>query len=198
MRDLTLELKQLRLHGMAAAWSDLLEPVVSAGLEDSRWLIEHLLQAETTDRALRSVSHQMHSAKFPVHRDLVGFDFEISPVDQKLVLQLAELAFTEAAHNAVLVGGPGTGKTRLLPIGCEVASYLKVRCGCAPWSDRSQRLGYANSLGRVVPTAGNHLGGLQNGSQEKKAAGENYSDSTSSQSRRVQLATMPLETKGSP
>jgi hypothetical protein len=29
------------------------------------------------------------------------------------VHQLAELAFTEQAHNAVLVGGPGTGKTHL-------------------------------------------------------------------------------------
>ena len=55
----------------------------------------------------------MSAAKFPVHRDLAGFDFEVSPVDRKLVLQLAETAFTEAAHNVVLVGGPGTGKSHL-------------------------------------------------------------------------------------
>ena len=60
------------------------------GLDTSRWLIEHLLQAEATDRAMRSVSHQMHAAKFPVHRDLAGFDFEVSPVDRKLVRQLAD------------------------------------------------------------------------------------------------------------
>ncbi len=107
MRDLTAELKQLRLHGMAAAWSDLIEPGANVGLEDSRWLIEHLLQAEVTDRGLRSVSHQMHAAKFPAHRDLAGFDFEVSPVDHKLVLQLADLSFTEQAHNVVLVGGCG-------------------------------------------------------------------------------------------
>ena len=34
-------------------------------------------------------------------------------VDQKLVHQLATMAFTEAAQNAVLIGGPGTGKTHL-------------------------------------------------------------------------------------
>jgi len=113
MRDLNVELKQLRLHGMAGAWLDLAEQGTHAGLETSRWLIEHLLQAETTDRAIRSVSHQMHSAKFPVHRDLAGFDFAVSPVDQKLVLQLAETDFTDLAHNVVLVGGPGTGKTHL-------------------------------------------------------------------------------------
>ncbi len=115
MRELMVDLKQLRLHGMALAWAELVEQggASSDALQASRWLIEHLLQAEATDRAMRSVSHQMNAAKFPVHRDLAGFDFEASPVDQKLIHQLAEATFTEAAHNAVLVGGPGTGKTHL-------------------------------------------------------------------------------------
>ena len=112
-RDLTLELKQLRLHGMAGAWSDLVEQGTHAGLDTSRWLLEHLLQAEGTDRAMRSVNHQMHSAKFPVHRDMAGFDFDVSPVDRKLVGTLATTDFTDDAHNVVLVGGPGTGKTHL-------------------------------------------------------------------------------------
>jgi DNA replication protein DnaC len=113
MRDLLGELKQLRLHGMASTWSDLVEQGPSAGLDSARWLIEQLLQAETTDRAMRSVSHQMHVARFPVHRDLAGFDFEDASVDRKLVSQLADLSFTEVAQNVVLIGGPGTGKTHL-------------------------------------------------------------------------------------
>ncbi len=113
MRDVTVELKALRLHGMASAWCDLAEQGAASGLDASRWLVEHLLQAETTDRSMRSVQHQMNSARFPVHRDLAGFDFDASVVDQKLVHQLATLEFTEAAHNVVLVGGPGTGKTHL-------------------------------------------------------------------------------------
>jgi len=113
MRDVTVELKGLRLHGMVGAWVDLVEQAGNNALDTSRWLVEHLLQAETTDRAIRSVSHQTHAAKFPVHRDLAGFDFDGSPVDRKLIHQLAELSFTEAGHNAVLVGGPGTGKTHL-------------------------------------------------------------------------------------
>jgi DNA replication protein DnaC len=111
--DLRLELKQLRLHGMAGAWAELAEQGQNAGLESSRWLLEHLLLAENTDRAMRSVSHQMHAAKFPTHRDLAGFDFAVSPVDRKLVTTLATTAFTDDAHNVVLVGGPGTGKTHL-------------------------------------------------------------------------------------
>lgn len=110
MRDITTELKELRLHGMAGAWADLTtqEGVpTDVGVQTSRWLIEHLLQAEHAQRAFASVRHQMKAAKFPLHRDLAGFDFEASKVDQKLVSQLGTLDFTETAQNAVLIGGPG-------------------------------------------------------------------------------------------
>ena len=113
MREVIAELKELRLHGMAGAWAELMEQRAESTLEGSRWLVEHLLQAEITDRAMRSVRHQLTAAKIPVHRDLAGFDFDISPVDRKLVMTLADMAFTEHAHNAVLVGGPGTGKSHL-------------------------------------------------------------------------------------
>ena len=112
MRDLIVELKQLRLHGMAAGWAELLEQG-NVEVASSQWLLERLLQAESADRAVRSVSHQMSAAKFPVHRDIVGFDFDGSPVDRQLVMQLASMTFTERAHNLVLVGGPGSGKTHL-------------------------------------------------------------------------------------
>ena len=110
--SVVVQLKALRLHGMASTWADLIEQN-NGELESSRWLVEQMLRAEATERATRSVSHQMASAKFPVHRDLAGFEFEVSPVDRKLVMQLAETTFTEAAHNLVLVGGPGTGKSHL-------------------------------------------------------------------------------------
>jgi DNA replication protein DnaC len=44
---------------------------------------------------------------------LAGFDFHLSKVDESLVKQLATLEFTDTAQNAVLIGGPGTGKTHL-------------------------------------------------------------------------------------
>jgi DNA replication protein DnaC len=113
MREIAAELKSLRLYGMAGAWEELAAQGDAAALQGSRWLVEHLLGAEHTDRAMRSVRYQMHAARFPVHRDLAGFDFGQSKVDRGLVVELADLAFTEAAHNVVFIGGTGTGKTHL-------------------------------------------------------------------------------------
>ena len=110
--SIVADFKALRLHGMALTWADLIEQN-NGDLEGSRWLVEQMLRAETTERATRSVGHQMSTAKFPVHRDLAEFEFDVSPVDRKLVMQLAETTFTEAAHNVVLVSGPGTGKGHL-------------------------------------------------------------------------------------
>ena len=110
--DITTDLKDLRLNGMASAWTDLIAQGESA-VATSKWLIEHLLQAEHTDRHMRSISHQMKAARFPIHRDLAGFDFHLSKVDESLIKQLAKMDFTETAQNAVLIGGPGTGKTHL-------------------------------------------------------------------------------------
>ena len=112
-RDIQAELKSLRLSGMAMAWADLVEQGGSAELQASRWLIEHLLQAEAVNRHMRSIAHQTKAARFPVHRDLAGFNFEASQVDRALVHKLADLSFTQDAQNVVLIGGPGTGKTHL-------------------------------------------------------------------------------------
>jgi DNA replication protein DnaC len=113
-RDVAAELKSFRLYGMVSAWSDLVEQGGGGKeLESSRWLVEHLLQAEEVDRHMRSIAHQTKAARFPIHRDLAGFDFEVSPVDKSLIQKLADLSFTDDAQNVVLVGGPGTGKTHL-------------------------------------------------------------------------------------
>jgi hypothetical protein len=73
--DLVADFKQLRLYGMAACYAEGLEHGQSA-MTTATALLTQLLQAETTDRATRSIRYQMHVARFPVHRDLAGFDFD--------------------------------------------------------------------------------------------------------------------------
>jgi DNA replication protein DnaC len=113
MRDIYQELKALRLHGMAQTFAELAEQPASLGLQTSRWLLESLLQSEHSYRVTASVQHQLKAAKFPLHRDLAGFEFEDAQVDQGLVKKLSTLQFSANKENVVLIGGPGTGKTHL-------------------------------------------------------------------------------------
>jgi len=62
---------------------------------------------------MRSIRYQLHIVKFPVQRDLAGFDFEQSKVDRQLIDNLSDLAFTQPAQNVVFIGGTGTCKTHL-------------------------------------------------------------------------------------
>ena len=53
-RDSSIELKELRLYGMAGAWDDLTSQAGGAhpSVQTGEWLVSHLLQAEHTQRAL--------------------------------------------------------------------------------------------------------------------------------------------------
>jgi DNA replication protein DnaC len=110
--DIIDQLKTLKLHGMAQAYPDLLALTKHREGSLDEW-IRQLLSAESADRLIRSLRYQMAIAKFPNHRDLTGFEFEQSPVDQRLIHELHRGQFMQVTSNVVFVGGPGTGKTHL-------------------------------------------------------------------------------------
>lgn len=110
--EIVTRLKALKLHGMAANWPELLAHCRHAALEPEA-LVDQLLQAEGAERQVRSIGYQMKAARFPAHRDLAGYEFGNSAVDEALMRKLHSTAFTETAHNVVFIGGPGTGKTHL-------------------------------------------------------------------------------------
>lgn len=105
-------LKTLKLHGMADSIASLAEQA-SPTYQHALPILETLLKAEVAEREVRSINYQMTVAKFPAYRDLTGFDFTESQVDEALVRALHRCEFIEDAQNVVLVGGPGTGKTHL-------------------------------------------------------------------------------------
>ena len=149
MRDITKIFNELRLYGMAAAWEELHSGAAATELAIPRWLVDHLLKAELADRAARTLRYQMQAAKFPLHRDLVGFDFAQSKVDQALIQQLAAMTFTESAQNIVLIGGTGTGKT-----------HLATALGVAGITHRGKRVRFFSTVDLV------------NALEQEKAAGK--------------------------
>ena len=110
--DHIARLKSLHLYGMAAAWSELQAEKPRQPPAPQAWL-DRLIEAEQRDRQVRSLRYQLKAAKFPIHRDLTGFDWAETPLPQAQIEQLATGNFMETAHNLILVGGTGTGKTHL-------------------------------------------------------------------------------------
>ena len=105
-------LRALKMYGMAQAVSDLTEqgaPAFDAAVP----ILSQLLKAELAEREVRSIAYQIKAARFPAYKDLAGFDFSSSEVNEALVRQLHRGEFIDGADNVVLIGGPGTGKTHI-------------------------------------------------------------------------------------
>jgi DNA replication protein DnaC len=109
---IVIMLRSLKMHGMAQAVGELTEQGAPA-FEAAIPIISQLLKAETAEREVRSTAYQLKTARFPAYRDLNGFDFSSSEINEALVRQLHQCDFLEEANNIVLVGGPGTGKTHV-------------------------------------------------------------------------------------
>jgi DNA replication protein DnaC len=105
-------LKTLKLFGMAETVGTMATQA-SPIYQQAVPILETLLKAEVAEREVRSINYQMKTARFPAYRDLTGFDFTQSTVDETLVRSLHRCEFLEDAQNIVFVGGPGTGKTHL-------------------------------------------------------------------------------------
>ncbi|MCG6869981.1 MAG: IS21-like element helper ATPase IstB [Gammaproteobacteria bacterium] len=110
--ELTVQLRALRLYGMGTALEELLAERPRSPADHLAW-IGRLLEAEQVERQVRSLRYQLRVARCPLHRELDHFQWEESDVERALVEPLANGKFTQEAHNLILVGGTGTGKTHL-------------------------------------------------------------------------------------
>jgi DNA replication protein DnaC len=109
---IVIMLRSLKMFGMAQAVTDLIEQGAPA-FEGAVPILSQLLKAEVAEREVRSIAYHMKAARFPAYKDLSGFDFAASEVNEATVRQLHRCEFLEDAHNVVLIGGPGTGKTHI-------------------------------------------------------------------------------------
>ena len=89
-------LRSLKMHGMAQAVGELTEQG-SPAFEAAVPILSQLLKAETADREVRSTAYQLKAARFPNYRDLAGFDFASSEVNEALARQLHRCEFLEDA-----------------------------------------------------------------------------------------------------
>jgi DNA replication protein DnaC len=110
--SIIIMLRSLKLHGMAHAVDDLVTQGAPA-FEAATPMLSQLLKAEMAEREVRSIAYHTKVARFPSYKDLTGFDFASSDINEATVRQLHRGEFIENAENVVLIGGPGTGKSHV-------------------------------------------------------------------------------------
>lgn len=113
LRNDILELmEKLKLRGMQSVYDE----VISNGRKSKSTpekLILEMLKAEAAERYTRSIRYRMTQARFPALKDIDGFDFKGTSVDEGHIRSLYQGDFIEDNTNLIFVGGTGTGKTHL-------------------------------------------------------------------------------------
>lgn len=112
------QLSQLKLHGMAQVATELFAQKQMPSLLNA---LPKLIDAEQVEREVRRIRYQMSAAKFPHHKDFATFNYAASAIDKTVIEPLCTGQFAEQAHNLILVGGTGTGKTHTaIALGVEL------------------------------------------------------------------------------
>jgi DNA replication protein DnaC len=113
-QQLRAHLAVLKLHDAAEHLPTVLEQATAEGLTLTAAL-ERLLAIEVDATEARRLAGRLRFACLPTPARLEDFDFDAAPagIDRKLIGELGSCRYLETAHNVLLIGPPGTGKTHL-------------------------------------------------------------------------------------
>ena len=117
-------------------------------------LLLSLLEAESAERAGRSLRYRLNQAKFTIQKEVeqYNFEFKAGQVNESQIKLLCEGKFLESHTNVIFVGGSGSGKTHLsIAIGMNlVRKKKKVRfCGAVDLVNLLEREKLSGKGGRT-------------------------------------------------
>jgi DNA replication protein DnaC len=151
--ELVTLLERMRMEHLAAQLDTVCEQAARQEL-DLRSFLGQALETEWRGRQLRGVEARLKLARFPWLKTLDQFDFDFQPsLDRRVVRELAGLAFVERAHNVVLLGQPGVGKTHLavaLGVKAVEAGYSVLFLTLETLMTRLARAKHENRLERAL------------------------------------------------
>lgn len=106
-------LEKLKLDHLENQLDAVCEQAAQRQLDYKDFLIQ-ALQTEWQGRFQRNTEARLKLARFPWIKTLDQFEFDFQPsLDRKQVRELAGMSFVERAHNIILLGPPGVGKTHI-------------------------------------------------------------------------------------
>jgi DNA replication protein DnaC len=111
--ELTSLLDKLKLDHLEAQLDAVCEQAAQRDLDYKDFLVQ-VLETEWQGRFQRGIEARLRLARFPWIKTLEQFEFDFQPsLDRRQVRELSGLSFVERAHNVVVLGPPGVGKTHL-------------------------------------------------------------------------------------
>lgn len=106
-------LTRLKLDHLEAQLDAVCEQAAARDLDYKQFLAD-ALETEWNGRYQKGIQARLRQSRLPWTKTLEQFDFSFQPsLDQRQVRELAGLSFIERAHNVVILGPPGVGKTHL-------------------------------------------------------------------------------------
>jgi DNA replication protein DnaC len=103
---------ELKLGGMRHAYDEVIADAIKRQQPVQR-IVGDLLKAEIAEKHARSIKYQMTASRLPLAKEIDGFEFAGTPINEGLVRDLATGTFLASQRNIVLVGGTGSGKSHL-------------------------------------------------------------------------------------
>ena len=106
-------LERLKMDHLEAQLDSVCEEAATRELDYKSFLTQ-ALGVEWQGRYQRGIETRLRQARFPWVKTIEQFDFDFQPsLDRRQVRELCGLSFVERAHNVVILGPPGVGKTHL-------------------------------------------------------------------------------------
>ena len=106
-------LDRLKMDHLEAQLDAVCEQASQRQMDYKSFLVQ-ALETKWQGRYQRGIQARLRMARFPWLKTLDQFDFDFQPsLDKRQVRELAGMSFVERAHNVILLGPPGVGKTHL-------------------------------------------------------------------------------------
>ena len=151
--ELVTLLEKLKMDHLEAQLDAVCEQAAQRELDYKSFLVQ-ALATEWQGRYRRGIETRLRQSRFPWIKTLEQFDFDFQPsLDRRQVRELAGLSFVERAHNVVILGPPGVGKTHLavsLGVLAVEAGYTALFLTLETLMTRLVRARHENRLERTL------------------------------------------------